>query len=43
MINSEQIITDITKLELAQHNMNSIRAYLDDILKSQHIIDDLKR
>ena len=42
MINSEQIITDITKLELAQHSMNSIRYYLDDILNIQHQIDDLK-
>ena len=35
-------MTDITKLELVQHSMNSIRAYLDDILKIQHQIDDLK-
>ena len=35
-------MTDITKLELAQHSMNSIRDYLDDILKIQHQIDDLK-
>ena len=42
MINSEQIMTDITKLKLVQHNMNSIRDYLDDILKIQHQIDDLK-
>ena len=35
-------MTDITKLELAQHSMNSIRYYLDDILKIQHQIDDLK-
>ena len=33
---------DITKVELVQHSMNSIRAYLDDILKIQHQIDDLK-
>ena len=30
------------KLELVQHSMNSIRDYLDDILKIQHQIDDLK-
>lgn len=36
-------MVDITKLELVQHSMNSIRAYLDDILKSHNIIDDLKR
>lgn len=35
-------MTDITKVELVQHSMNSIRAYLDDILKIQHQIDDLK-
>ena len=35
-------MTYITKLELAQHSMNSIRYYLDDILKIQHQIDDLK-
>ena len=35
-------MTYITKLELAQHSMNSIRDYLDDILKIQHQIDDLK-
>ena len=35
-------MTDITKLELVQHSMNSIRAYLDDILNIQHQIDDLK-
>ena len=35
-------MTDITKLELVQHSMNSIRDYLDDILKIQHQIDDLK-
>ena len=35
-------MTDITKLELAQHSMNSIRYYLDDILNIQHQIDDLK-
>ena len=35
-------MADITKLELVQHSMNSIRAYLDDILKIQHQIDDLK-
>ncbi len=35
-------MTDITKLELVQHSMNSIRYYLDDILKIQHQIDDLK-
>ena len=33
---------DITKLELVQHSMNSIKYYLDDILKIQHQIDDLK-
>ena len=38
----EYIMADITKLELVQHSMNSIRAYLDDILKIQHKIDDLK-
>ena len=43
MINSEQIITDITKLELVHTILNSFSSYLDDILKSQHIIDDLKR
>lgn len=35
-------MTDDIKLELVQHSMNSIRAYLDDILKIQHQIDDLK-
>ena len=35
-------MTDNIKLELVQHSMNSIRAYLDDILKIQHQIDDLK-
>ena len=35
-------MTYITKLELAQHSMNSIRYYLDDILNIQHQIDDLK-
>ena len=35
-------MTDITKLELVQHSMNSIRDYLDDILKIQHQIDDLR-
>ena len=35
-------MTDIIKLELVQHSMNSIRDYLDDILKIQHQIDDLK-
>lgn len=35
-------MADITKLELVQHSMNSIRYYLDDILKIQHQIDDLK-
>ena len=35
-------MADITKLELVQHSMNSIRAYLDDILKIQHQIDELK-
>lgn len=33
---------DITKVELVQHSMNSIKSYLDDILKIQHQIDDLK-
>ena len=32
-------MADITKLELVQHSMNSIRYYLDDILKIQHQID----
>ena len=36
-------MADITKLELVQHSMNSFSSYLDDNLKSQHIIDDLKR
>ena len=36
-------MVDTTKVEWVQHSMNSIRAYIDDILKSQHIIDDLKR
>ena len=35
-------MTDNIKLELVQHSMNSIRDYLDDILKIQHQIDDLK-
>ena len=35
-------MTYITKLELAQHSMNSIRYYLDDILNIQRQIDDLK-
>ena len=35
-------MADITKLELVQHSMNSIKYYLDDILKIQHQIDDLK-
>ncbi len=35
-------MTDITKLELVQHSMNSIKYHLDDILKIQHQIDDLK-
>lgn len=35
-------MADITKLELVHHSMNSIRYYLDDILKIQHQIDDLK-
>ena len=35
-------MTDITKLELVQHSMNSIKYYLDDLLKIQHQIDDLK-
>lgn len=35
-------MTDITKVELVQHSMNSIELYLEDILKIQHQIDDLK-
>ena len=35
-------MTDNIKLELVQHSMNSIRDYLDDLLKIQHQIDDLK-
>ena len=35
-------MADLTKLELVQHSMNSIGAYLDDILKIQYQIDDLK-
>ena len=35
-------MTDNIKLELVQHSMNSIRDYLDDILKIQYQIDDLK-
>ena len=35
-------MADITKLELVHHSMNSIKYYLDDILKIQHQIDDLK-
>ena len=35
-------MTDNIKLALVQHSMNSIRDYLDDILKIQHQIDDLK-
>lgn len=35
-------MTDITKVELIQHSMNSIELYLEDILKIQHQIDDLK-
>lgn len=38
----EYIMADNIKLELVQHSMNSIRDYLDDILKIQHQIDDLK-
>lgn len=36
-------MTDITKLELVHTILNLFSSYLDDILKSQHIIDYLKR
>lgn len=36
-------MTDITKLELVHTILKSFSSYLDDILKSQHIIDYLKR
>ena len=35
-------MTDVTKVELVQHSMNSIKSYLDDILLIQHQIEDLK-
>ena len=35
-------MTDVTKVELVQHSMNSIKYYLDDILLIQHQIEDLK-
>lgn len=35
-------MTDITKVELVQHSMKTIRCYLDDILQIQHQIEDLK-
>lgn len=35
-------MTYIKKVELVQHSMNSIELYLEDILKIQHQIDDLK-
>lgn len=35
-------MTDLTKVELVQHSMNTIRSYLDDILQIQHQIEDLK-
>ena len=35
-------MTNNIKLELVHHSMNSIRYYLDDLLKIQHQIDDLK-
>ena len=35
-------MTDLTKVELVQHSMNTIQSYLDDILQIQHQIEDLK-
>ena len=36
-------MVDITKVEWFNTILNSFSSYLDDILKSKHIIDDLKR
>ena len=35
-------MTDVTKVELVQHSMNSIKSYLDDILLIQHQVEDLR-